>query len=199
MLCRDNNSVDLDWSNRSICVLLVLDGDLGLSIRTQPPQTSVLTDIRQTLSQLGCHHVGQWHAVLSFITGITKHDTLITSTNIQLTLSNVNSSSNIWRLLVDTNQNLAGIAAQTLTVDTAEVINEGVETDLTNLFTDDGFVIDLSRGGDLSENHDHVVLGCGLASNLGVRISFQAGIEDSIGHLISKLIRVSFVHRLTGE
>merc|ERR1712127_193686 len=50
MLCGDNNSVDLDGSDRSIRVLGVLNGDLGLSIGAQPPKTSILPHVCQTLS-----------------------------------------------------------------------------------------------------------------------------------------------------
>ena len=189
----DNNGVDLDGCDRSIGVLLVLDGDLGLSIGSQPPEASVLADIRQFLSELGGHHVGEGHELLGFVTGVTKHDTLITGTDIEVGLSNVDTSGDIGRLLVDADQNLAGVARETLGGDGAKIVFEAVESDFTDLFTNDGVVIDLSGGGDFSKDHNHVVLGGGFAGDLGERIGLQAGIEDGIGNLIGELVGVTLV------
>jgi hypothetical protein len=38
----------------------------------------------------------------------------------------------------------------------------------------------MGLGGDLTEDHDHTSLGCGLASDLGKRVLCEAGIEDGI-------------------
>merc|ERR1712144_179172 len=59
-----------------------LDGHLCLAIRTQPPQRAILTHICQLFAEASCHRVCQRHAVLCLITGIAKHDALVTSTNI---------------------------------------------------------------------------------------------------------------------
>mmetsp|Transcript_10218 Transcript_10218/g.21085 ORF Transcript_10218/g.21085 Transcript_10218/m.21085 type:complete len:213 (+) Transcript_10218:928-1566(+) len=199
MLGRDDNGVDLDRGDGSIGMLRVFDGDLGLTVGAQPPQGTVLADICQTLSQLRGHHVGQRHAVFSFVTGVTKHDTLVTGTNIQFGLADVDSSGDIRGLLVDTDQNFAVVAVQTLGLDRAQIINERIESDFTDLFTDDGFVVDLSGSGDLTENHDHVVLGGSFAGDLGERIGLQTSIQNSIRNLIGKLIGVTLVHGFTRE
>mmetsp|Transcript_3573 Transcript_3573/g.7812 ORF Transcript_3573/g.7812 Transcript_3573/m.7812 type:complete len:431 (-) Transcript_3573:26-1318(-) len=199
VLGRDDNSVDLDGGDRSVGVLLVLDGDLGLSIGTQPPEGTVLTDIRQFLSELGSHHVGQRHELFGFVTGVTKHNTLITGTHIEVRLSNMDTSGDIGGLLVDADENLARVARETLGGDGAQIVFERVETDFTDLFTNDSLVINLSRGGDFTEDHNHVVLGGGFAGDLGERVCLQTGIENGIGNLISKLIRVTFVDGLGGE
>jgi len=195
----DDNGVDLDGSDGSIGVLLVLDGDLGLSIGTQPPKGTILSHIGQFLSELGGHHVGQRHELFGFVTGVTKHNTLITGTDIEVGLTDVDTSSDIGRLLVDADQNLASVARQTLGVDGTQIVYEGVESDFTDLFTDDGFIIDLSGGGNFTKDHDHVVLGGGFAGDLGERVGLQTGIEDGIGNLIGKLIGVTFVDRFGGE
>mmetsp|Transcript_26376 Transcript_26376/g.57789 ORF Transcript_26376/g.57789 Transcript_26376/m.57789 type:complete len:485 (+) Transcript_26376:43-1497(+) len=195
----DNNGVDLDRSDGSIRVLLVFDGDLGLSIGSQPPEASVLSDIRQFLSELCGHHVGQRHELFGFVTGVTKHDTLITGTNIEVGFANVDASGDIGRLLVDSDQNLASVTRQTLGVDGTQIVFKRVESDFTNLRANDSFVIDLSSGGDFTENHDHVVLGGGFASDLGERIGLQAGVEDGIGNLIGELVGVTLVNGFRGE
>mmetsp|Transcript_27028 Transcript_27028/g.49183 ORF Transcript_27028/g.49183 Transcript_27028/m.49183 type:complete len:285 (-) Transcript_27028:102-956(-) len=180
VLSGDDNGVDLERSDGSIAVLLVLNGDLSLSVGAQPPQGSVLADIGEDLSQLGGHHVGQGHAVLGLIGGVAKHDSLVSSTHIQFGLSHVNASRNIGGLLVDAHQDLAGVAAQSLGIDRTKIVNERVESDLTDLLADDSFVVDLSGSGNLSKDHHHVVLGGSLAGNLGVRVGLQASIQDGI-------------------
>mmetsp|Transcript_2033 Transcript_2033/g.4586 ORF Transcript_2033/g.4586 Transcript_2033/m.4586 type:complete len:428 (-) Transcript_2033:117-1400(-) len=199
VLSGNDNSVDLDGSDSTIGVLGVLNGDLGLSIGAQPPERTILTDIGEALSELSSHHVGQRHAVFGFIRSISKHDTLITGTNVKITLTDVDSSGNIGRLLVDSDEDFAVVAVQSLGGDGSKIIDKGVESNLTNLFTDNGLVVDLSGSGDFTKDHDHVVLGGGLTSDLGVRIGLQASIQDGIGDLIGKLIGVTLVHRLTGE
>merc|ERR1719405_200745 len=100
MLGGNDYGVDLQRLYRAICFLQVLDGHLCLAIRTQPPQRAILTHICQLFAEASCHRVCQRHAILRLITGIAKHDTLITSTNIHFIFANMDTSSNIWALLV---------------------------------------------------------------------------------------------------
>merc|ERR1719453_524065 len=118
----DDNSVDLQRLDRTILLLLVLNGDLGLAIRAQPPQRAILADICQSFAELGGHGMSQWHAVLGLIAGIAKHDSLITGAHIHLILTNMHTAGNVRALLVDANQHLASLVAQTLAVNTAHVI-----------------------------------------------------------------------------
>lgn len=50
VLRRDDDGVDLQGRDGSIGVLFVLDGDLRLTVGTEPPERTVLTDVRQALS-----------------------------------------------------------------------------------------------------------------------------------------------------
>merc|ERR1719487_1119338 len=50
MLRGDDNSVNLQGLHRAIVVLFVLNGHLGLAIRSQPPQGSILANIGQLLA-----------------------------------------------------------------------------------------------------------------------------------------------------
>jgi len=199
MLSGDKNSVDLGGDHRSIGKLIVSDGDLGLSIGTKPPERSILTHIGELLSELVGKKVGQGHAALSLIRCISKHNTLVTGTNIHVILTNVDTSSDIRGLLVNAHKNLASITREALRLDRGKIINEGAESNLANLVTDNLLVVKVGSGRDLSENHNHVILGGSLASNLTQGIGLEASIKNSVRHLIAKLIGVALIDRLRGE
>merc|ERR1719316_623782 len=98
MLCRDDHCVDLEGLHRPIIILLVLDGHLGLAIRAQPPQRSVLADISKLLAEAGGDEDGQGHANFSLIRGVTKHDALVSCTHIHLILSHMDATCNVGTL-----------------------------------------------------------------------------------------------------
>jgi hypothetical protein len=106
--------------------------------------------------------------------------TLITSANIVLRLVHVNTLSDIGGLLLDSNDDVAGLVVNTLL--------SIIIADLLESIADDLLVVDVGLGSDLTENHDHAGLGAGLASNLGEGILSKDSIEDSIRDLISNLI-----------
>jgi hypothetical protein len=110
VLSGDKDSVDLGGDNRSIGKLIISDGNLGLSIRTEPPERSILAHIGKLLSKLVGKKVSQGHAACSLIGGISKHNTLVTGTNVHVILTNVNTSGNIGGLLVNAHKNLAVVA-----------------------------------------------------------------------------------------
>mmetsp|Transcript_3019 Transcript_3019/g.5660 ORF Transcript_3019/g.5660 Transcript_3019/m.5660 type:complete len:291 (+) Transcript_3019:676-1548(+) len=199
MLCRDQNGVDLGGDNGSISKLIVRDSNLGLTIGTEPPKSTILTNIGELLAQLVGKKMRQGHATRGLIGGVSKHDTLITSTDIHVIFTNVNTTGNIGGLLVDTNENLAGIATQSFGVDRGKIIDERRETNLANLITYDLLIIEVSSGTDLTKDHDHVVLCGSLASDLGKRVGSKASIKDGIGDLIAELVRVALVDRLGGK
>mmetsp|Transcript_59826 Transcript_59826/g.96735 ORF Transcript_59826/g.96735 Transcript_59826/m.96735 type:complete len:470 (-) Transcript_59826:87-1496(-) len=174
----DQQSVNHKRLHGTIGVLLVLDGDLSLTIRAQPPQLPTLADVSEGLAKLGCKVVGQRHGALGLIRCIPKHDTLVTCTNVHLITANVHTTGNIGRLCVDTNQHLAVIAVQALRIHARQVINERVEPDVTHGLANNGVVVQLCLRGDLSQNHHHVVLHSSLAGHLAQGIFLQAGIKN---------------------
>jgi hypothetical protein len=111
----------------------------------------------------------------------------------------VNPTGDIGRLLVDANKDLAVVAGETLGLNGREIVNEGAESDLTNLIADNLFVVKVGGGGDLPEDHNHVVFGGSLAGDLGQGVRSKAGIEDGIGDLIAELVWVPFVDGLGRE
>merc|ERR1719379_1690041 len=130
MLSGDDNGVELNWLDRSICMLLVLDSNLSLPVRPQPPQFAALSHIRQLLTKLGRNGVRERHAVLSLIARIAKHDTLVSCTNIQIILTYVDTTRNVWTLLVYAHQDLTRFVAQALAIDAGEIVHVRVETDV---------------------------------------------------------------------
>lgn len=95
---------------------------------------------------------------------------------------------NIGGLLLDGNQNVASLVVKALGGVVVSNVLDGI--------SDDFLVVEAGLGGDLTEDHNHPGLGGSLASNLGQRVLSQAGIENSIGNLISNLVWVSFSYRL---
>merc|ERR1740133_786444 len=180
MLCRDDNGVNLQGLHRAVIVLLVLNGHLGLAIGPQPPQRSILADIGQLLAQTCGNEDCQGHADLSLIRSVTKHNALVSCTHIHLVLANMDTTCNVRTLLVDPDQDLAGLVAQTLAVDTGQALVKRVIANALDRLTHNLVIVELGRGGDLAKDHDHVVLGCSLACNFALGILPEACIQDCI-------------------
>lgn len=163
----DDDGIDTEGDG-STTLLLVLDSDLSLRVRSEPAKLTAATGIGHRLVELVGQHDGEGHVFLSLIRGIPKHDTLITST-VVLEVTMVQALSNVGGLLLDGNEDVAGFVVETL--------GRVVVADLLDGFTDDLLVVELGLGGDFTEHHDHTGLGGGLAGNLGPGILGQAGIE----------------------
>lgn len=73
----------------------------------------------------------------------------------------VKTLSNVGRLLLNGNQDVTRLVVETLV--------GRVVTDLLDGVSDNLLVVDLSPGGDLTEDHDHTSLSGGLTSDLGER------------------------------
>ena len=180
MLRRDHHSVDLLRLNRPIRVLHVLDRHLRLAVRSQPPALAALAHFCQGLAKPGGHAVRQRHAIRSLVAGIPEHDALVSGAHVHLVLANMHSTGNVWALLVDANQDLAGLVAQALAVHAGQIIHEAVEADLRHHSTHHLVVVELRCSGDLTSHHDHVVLGGRLTGHLALGVHLQAGVEDGI-------------------
>ncbi|WVY97516.1 hypothetical protein V8G54_029667 [Vigna mungo] len=110
--------------------------------------------------------MAQWHVFGGFISGITKHMTLVTSTNFFWALGEVamHTLSNIRTLLLNVHQHLAFISIKTYIIRDKSNVAASVANNLLIVYA--GF------GCNLSEDHDHVSLGACLAGNLALRILF---------------------------
>merc|ERR1711976_687041 len=110
----------------------------------------------------------QRHGIFSLITGITKHDALVTCPDIHFLLANVDSTCNVRALLVDSDKDLTSLVTQTLTVHGREVINISVESNLLDDTSHNLLIIDLGLSCNLASNHDHVVFGRSLTGHLAL-------------------------------
>mmetsp|Transcript_26063 Transcript_26063/g.67361 ORF Transcript_26063/g.67361 Transcript_26063/m.67361 type:complete len:217 (-) Transcript_26063:348-998(-) len=113
----DDDRVDLHRFDRAICVLLVLDRDLRLAIRTQPPERAILAHIRELLAKSRRDEVRERHAVLGLVRGVAEHDALVTSADVEIILADVHAARDVRRLLVDAHKHLARVARHALRCD----------------------------------------------------------------------------------
>ena len=175
----DDDGVDADGDHAAV-LLLVLDGDLGLTIGAQPLEGSILANVGETLAEAGGEEVGEGHELGGLIGGVAEHDALVTSADLLDALVEVDALGNIGALLLDGDDDVAGVAVDALVGGGVAGVADGG--------ADDVLEIDLGVGGDLTEDHDHAGLGGGLAGDLGLGVLGEAGVEDGIGNLIAELV-----------
>mmetsp|Transcript_4227 Transcript_4227/g.6453 ORF Transcript_4227/g.6453 Transcript_4227/m.6453 type:complete len:288 (-) Transcript_4227:32-895(-) len=189
----DDNGVELLRLDGAICLLQIFNSHLRFTIRAQPPELPILAHVGQFLAQFRGHGVRQRHAVFRLVSGIAKHNALVTSPDVKVLLANMNTTGDVWALLVDAHQHFTSLVAEPLTVHTGQVINVRIESDFRNNSTDNLLVVDLGLGRDLARYHYHVVFGCSLAGHLALWISCEASIQHCIRDLIAKLVWVTLI------
>lgn len=183
----DDDGVDADGDDGTV-VVLVLNSNLGLGVGSQPRQRAVATGSRHGSVELVGEGESEGEELGGLVSGITEHDSLVTSTETLESLLVVQTLGDIGRLLLNSNEQVQGLVVETL--------GGIIVTDVLDGVTDDLLVVNLGLGGDFTENHDHTSLGGSLASNLGEGILSQAGVEDGIGDLIGNLIGVTLTDGL---
>ena len=120
MLRRDQNGI-----NSLYLMSIIFYSNLGFTIRSQIRQGSVLTNIRQSLSQLMCIGNRSWHQFRSFIAGIAEHQSLVSCTDridgcficqasVLVLQGFINTHCNIAGLFIDCGQDCTGIAVKTI-------------------------------------------------------------------------------------
>ena len=199
VLGRDEDGVDLRGHDGAVGELVVADGDLGLPVGTEPPESAVLADVGELLPEPVGEEVGQRHAALGLVGGVPEHDPLVAGADVHVVLPDVNATGDVGGLLVDADEDLARVVIEPLRLHGRQVVDEGAESDLADLIAHDLLVIEVRGRGDLAEDHDHVVLRGGLARDLGHRIGLEARVEDGIGDLIAELVGVALIDGLGGE
>ncbi|KAI5424792.1 hypothetical protein KIW84_030831 [Lathyrus oleraceus] len=114
VLCGNEDSVDTD-RNHSTVFIVILNSNLCLAVWSQPSTGTVLPNLGKTSTKFGCKDMAQRHKLRSFISSITKHMTLITSTNLFGTFRemSMNTLSNIRTLLLNIDQNLTFVSIKT--------------------------------------------------------------------------------------
>mmetsp|Transcript_17406 Transcript_17406/g.25745 ORF Transcript_17406/g.25745 Transcript_17406/m.25745 type:complete len:244 (-) Transcript_17406:96-827(-) len=189
VLRRDDNGVNA-LGDRNSVLQFVLARDLGLSIGTDPCAGSILADLRQLGSEGRGKIVRQRHERFRLVRGVSKHDTLISSTNVFHARS-INRLGNIRRLFLDSDNNIASLVVKALSGIIVSNVLDGIANDL--------FVVDRGGSCDFSKNHNHARLAACFACNTRRRVSSDASIEDGVRDLIAELIRMSLVNGLGSE
>jgi hypothetical protein len=187
VLSRDNDSVDTLRDNGTV-VVLVLDGDLGLGVGSEPGERTVAAGSGHGSVELMGEEESEGEELRGLVSGITEHDTLVTGTKLLKSLLVVETLGDIRGLLLNGDEQVAGLVVKAL--------GGVIVSDVLDGVTDNLLVVELGLGGDLTEDHDHTGLGGSLASNLGEGVLPEAGIEDSVGNLISDLVGVTLTDGL---
>ncbi len=167
MLSGDDNGIDTKGDSGS-AILLVLDGNLGLGIWADPREETRATSSSQGGVELVGENDGERHILLRLVGGIAEHDSLVTGT-VGLEVTMVETLGNVGRLLLDGDEDVAGLVV--------EALFRRVVADLLDGVTDDLLEVEVGLGGDLTENHDHARLGGRLAADLGPWVLRQTGVE----------------------
>mmetsp|Transcript_7543 Transcript_7543/g.8632 ORF Transcript_7543/g.8632 Transcript_7543/m.8632 type:complete len:239 (+) Transcript_7543:526-1242(+) len=189
VLSGDNDGVYTLWYWYSVNEF-VFTSNLCLSIGAYPVAYTILTNLGKLGSDLGGKHVGEWHQLISLISGITKHDTLITGTNV-FNLDGIYRLGDIGGLLLNGNNYITGLVIESLGWIVVSNVLDGI--------TDDGFIVNLSGGGDFSKDHNHASFATGLACYTRHFISSNACIKNSVRYLIAEFIGVTLVYRFRSE
>lgn len=187
VLSRDDDSVDAERDDGTV-VVLVLNGDLGLGVGTEPRERAIAAGGRHGSVKLVGEEESEGEELGGLVGGITEHDTLITSTEVLEAVIQVKTLSDIGGLLLDGDEEV-----QSLVV---EALGGVIVADVLDGLADNLLVVELGLGGDLAEDHDHAGLGGSLASDLGEGVLGQAGIEDRVRNLIGDLVGVTLTDGL---
>lgn len=146
VLGRDDNGIHTQRLDSAV-VVGILNGDLGLGVRTDPWEGSIETSLLHGLVQLVGKQNGQWQELRGLVGGIAKHDTLVTGTELLESLLIVKTLGNIGGLLLNSDQDIAGLVV--------EALRRVIVTDILDGGTDDLLVVELGLGSDFTEDHDH--------------------------------------------
>mmetsp|Transcript_18186 Transcript_18186/g.22606 ORF Transcript_18186/g.22606 Transcript_18186/m.22606 type:complete len:205 (+) Transcript_18186:563-1177(+) len=170
MLRRNNNCV-YSYRNRNAILKFVLASDLSLSVGTNPVAGTVLANFGKLASDFSRKLVRKRHQRLSLIRCVTKHDTLVTSTNI-FDFHRVDGLSNIGTLLFDGYNDIACLVVEAL----RGIIITNVFDSITNYL----LIVHSGGGCDFTENHNHASFTARLASDAANLVTGDASIKNGI-------------------
>ena len=177
----------------------VFDRNLGLAIRAQPGQGAALAHLGQLAGQLVGQVDRHGHELGGLVAGIAEHHALVAGADqVDLVLvaflgfeGLADAHIDIRALAGNGREHAAGIAIEALLA--------AVVADLLDHSADEFVKVDEGVGGDLAEQHHKAGLGGNFAGHPAHRILFETGIQDGIGDLVTKLVRMAFGYRLRGE
>ena len=148
MLRRDKNIVDAEGSQLAV-LIGVLNDDLGLAVRSQPWDLSVLSLDGHLLSELvgELMRQGMESFLVPLVRGVAEHETLVTSADISVGLVGVDGSENIGILSLDVGDYLAVCSIKSDCLSSVANLGTNISCDLLE--------VDLVSGhSGLSEKYD---------------------------------------------
>jgi hypothetical protein len=181
VLRADDDGINTDRDD-STAVMLILDGDLSLGVGSQPRKTARIAGLFHGRVELVGEEDSEGKHLGCLVGGIAEHDALITSAQVLEGLVVVKTLSDIGRLLLNGDQDVAGLVV--------EAFVGVIVTNVLDCATDDGLVVETGLCGDLAKDHDHARLGRSLACDFGERVLAQASIENGIGNLVTVVARL---------
>jgi hypothetical protein len=158
VLGADDNGVHPDRDNGPV-IMLVLNGNLGLGVRSEPREAAVPSCSRHGSVKLVGQLESQWEELWGLIGSVSEHDALITSAELLEGLFVVQALGDVGGLLLNGNQDITGLVVKAL--------GGVVVSNVLDRISDDLLVIDTCLGRDLTKDHDHTGLRGGFARNLG--------------------------------
>ena len=173
--------------------VLILDRDLRLAVRSQVRQSAVLPDLGQPHGQHLSVLDRKRHKLLRLGVGVAEHHALVArayeselvaaAAGLDL-MRFVDAHRDVRRLSPHVHDYVAGVAVE------AGIV--AVVSDLAYDFARDSLVVDIEVAGSLAEYDHHACLCSAFAGYVSLRILSKYGIEDSVGHLVAELVRMSF-------
>ena len=194
VLGRDDDGLD------SYCLaILIGNRDLGLAIRTEIRQRTVLADFRQAAGQTMSQRDRQRHELRRLVRRIAEHHALVASTDslsgVHLALAGLDSLvhalGDIRRLLIEGYEDAAGIGIEAIFC--PRIAN------FLDRITDNPRDIDIALRRNLADDMYLSRRYHRLAGNTAHGVLGQDGIEDAVGNLVCHLIRMTFSNRLRSK
>ena len=187
MLRRNNDCVHTHGN-----IVVIFDGDLGLSVRTQIGKRTVFAHGGQLFGKGVRKGDRQRHQLRCFIARIAENHTLVARAGIKIVFHIaafclqrlINAHGNITGLLMDGIQHSAGI--------TVKAVFCAVISDFTHGISDNGRNIDIALGRDFPHDHNHTGRCAGLAGNAAHGVLAEQAVQNGIGNLVADLIGMSF-------
>lgn len=190
VLAGDEDSMDSDGDELGSLVS-ILDGDLGLGVWSDPGNDFLNSALVDSLAESLGEQVGEGHELGGLIGGVSDHESLVSGSDILLLLLDVDGVSDLLRLLVNSDDD-GGVLV-------VESLGDIIISDLLDGLSGDLLDLEVSLGGDFSENHAESVLDGSLAGDLGFGVLGQASIQDGVGDIVAQLIRMTVSDGLGGE
>lgn len=133
----------------------------------------------------------QRHKLLSLVSGITNHQALISSSNVKFVLLQMDWLSNIWTLLVHSDDDNSCLVIHTDIVGIIANFLDGLSCDLLE--------VDFSLCMNLSEDHTDGVFDWAFTGDFWIGILSEAGVKNGVWNVVTKFIGVATCNIFWGK